>query len=336
MSYNFEPLLSVIVPIYNTEDYLERCLNSIINQSYKNLEIILVNDGSTDSSKSICETYKKMDSRIKVINKKNGGLSSARNEGIRLSSGLLITFVDSDDWVNTDIYIKCVRAFINEKCDVVDFKVVYASSEINKIYEDNSEYTVRTGEDIIHDYLYRGQTEKCPFSVCRKVYRKDLFDNIKFPVGKMNEDISTNFKILEKCSKSVNLSSIGYYYFQDNNSSLTSGELTKQNFDLIHSSKELVELSQKYEDENIKSLAKIKLARSYFSLIAKAAIGGVDGDIDKNDMRYLVKELRRNYFLLMKSPIPLNRKIMISVACINYRIISFFYEIFTALLNIIK
>lgn len=336
MSYNFEPLLSVIVPIYNTEDYLERCLNSIINQSYKNLEIILVNDGSTDSSKSICETYKKIDKRIKVINKKNGGLSSARNEGIRLSSGLLITFVDSDDWVNIDIYKKCIRAFTYEKCDVVDFKVAYASSETNKIDYEKSTYKVRTGEDIIYDYLYRGQTEKCPFSVCRKVYRKDLFDNIKFPVGKMNEDISTNFKILEKCSKSVNIDSVGYYYFQDNNSSLTSGELKKRNFDLIHSSKELVELSQKYEDENIKSLAKIKLARSYFSLIAKAAVGGVDEDIDENDMKYLIKELRRNYFLLMKSPIPLNRKIMISVACINYRIISFFYEIFTTLLNIIK
>lgn len=100
-------LISIIVPVYNVEKYLEHCLNSIINQTYKNLEIILVNDGSTDNSLEICESFKQKDSRIKIITKGNGGLSSARNEGLKIAKGNYISFVDSDDWIDAD-FIKAL------------------------------------------------------------------------------------------------------------------------------------------------------------------------------------------------------------------------------------
>lgn len=326
MSYNFEPLLSVIVPIYNTEDYLERCLNSIINQSYKNLEIILVNDGSTDGSKFLCDDFKKKDSRIKVIHKENGGQSSARNLGLEQVTGEFVTFVDSDDWIDTTIYEKCLEVLKKENCDVVDFRPIYTTGETYKNNADCHYSTISGTENILYDYLYRGQTDLCPFSVCRKVYKKNLFENIRFPNGKINEDIITNFMILEECDKLTHIDYIGYYYYQDHKQSTTSGMLIRKDFDLLDICNDLCNLSKKYDDNRIQYLSEVKMARSYFSLLAKASVEGKGKDIDENDLNYLIKQLRHNYFLLMNSPIPLNRKIIISVMCINYKIVSYIYS----------
>lgn len=121
------PLLSVIVPVYKVEQYLKRCTDSIRNQTYKNLEIILVDDGSPDDSGRLCDEIAMQDDRIKVIHKKNGGLSSARNAGIEIASGDFITFVDSDDWIDLNIYKKCINIFQRYECDVVDFKATFSN-----------------------------------------------------------------------------------------------------------------------------------------------------------------------------------------------------------------
>lgn len=325
MSYN-DSLISVIVPVYNTEEYLERCVDSIINQSYKNLEIILVNDGSTDRSGFICDDFKKKDSRIKVIHKENGGQSSARNLGLEKVTGEFITFVDSDDWINSKIYEKCLEVFKKENSDVVDFRPVYTTGETRKNNTDAHYSTISGTENILYDYLYRGQKELCPFSVCRKVYKSNLFKNTRFPDGKINEDIITNFMILEECNKLTHIDYIGYYYYQDHKQSTTSGMLIRKDFDLLEICSDLCDLSKKYDDERIQNLSEVKLARSYFSLLAKVAVGGKGKDIDENDLEYLTNQLRHNYSLLMNSPIPLNRKIMISVMCINYKIVSYIYR----------
>lgn len=111
--------ISVIVPVYNVEDYLEECINSILGQTYKNLEIILVDDGSTDNSSKICDIYEKKDKRIKVIHKENGGLSSARNEGLKYRTGEYISFVDSDDFIDKTMYEKLYSAIKKYDADVV-------------------------------------------------------------------------------------------------------------------------------------------------------------------------------------------------------------------------
>ena len=116
-------LISVIVPVYNVEDYLERCINSIINQTYTNLEIILVNDGSTDSSGIICDQYSQIDSRIRVIHKKNGGLSDARNVGLDVATGEFISFIDSDDWISLTMFSEMVSQF-TDTVDIVSAKFI--------------------------------------------------------------------------------------------------------------------------------------------------------------------------------------------------------------------
>lgn len=318
----YQPVISVIVPVYKVEKYLNRCVNTIINQTYSKLEIILVDDGSPDKSGDLCDALAEKDNRIKVIHKQNGGLSSARNAGLAVASGDYVSFVDSDDWLSTSIYEKCISIIAKEKCDVVDFKPVYSSSENDTIVEEsNTEPVVVIGEQILYDYLLRGQTEKCPFSVCRKVYKRELFNEIGFPIGKVNEDIATNFKVLEKCSKLIHIDDIGYYYFQNNEGSITSGSLKKKDFDLLDASRELCDLSAKYNSQ-IVDLAKTKLARSYFSLLAKAATGGVRPDISKADLHHLTTELRKKYLFLMKSKMPINRKMLVTAMCISYKTVA--------------
>jgi hypothetical protein len=212
------------------------------------------------------------------------------------------------------------------RCDVLDFRVAYATDESEAKEGNSFKPIIVNNEDILLDYLYRGQTEKCPFSVCRKIYRKDLYNDIKFPEGKVNEDIVTNFRILENCDKLVHISNVGYYYFQDNSESITSGKLNKKDFDLIFASKELCALAQHYPDRNLINLANVKLARSYFSLLAKAATGGVENEINKEDIKYLTKNLRKNYKLLIRSPMPLNRKLFVTLASINYNCIGLPYS----------
>ena len=132
---------------------------------------------------------------------------------------------------------------------------------------------------------------------------------------------------MQKCERLVHIPDIGYYYFQDNSGSITSGKLRKKDFDLLVASKELCELSQQYQDRKLNNLAEVKLARSYFSLLAKAATGGIEKDIDKQDIKYLTKNLRKNYKLLMNSPMPLNRKLFVTLASINYKCIELPYSV---------
>lgn len=317
--------ISVIVPIYNSEKYLKRCLDSIVNQSYRNLDIILVNDGSEDSSADICEMYRNQDTRIQVIHKSNGGQSQARNRGLEIAKGEYISFVDSDDWINNDIYEHCINILEEDAYDVVDFKCVFVNGDVEPNNNISGEYKVNEvyGDEILNDYLFRGQTEKSPFSPCRKIYKRYLFEEIRFPEGKINEDIVTNYKVLSKCNKLIHTDKVGYYYFQ-NSLSTTRGGLKRKDFDLLDACKELNDLSRETDNKSIIKLAEIKYARSYFSLLAKIAFYGVEDEtLDKTQViRELTCELRRKYFILMNSPMGIDRKIMITLVCMNINLLS--------------
>lgn len=315
--------ISIIIPIYNQEKFLNRCVDSVLNQTYKNLEIILVNDGSTDNSAKIIENYSQIYNRIRIINKKNGGISSARNAGLSIANGDFLAFVDSDDWIENDIYEHCLSIALSTDSDVVDFGIIFSSNNNSK-FDSKKRTRIETvlGDKIIHDYLLTGQKGRTPFSVCRKLYKRNLFNNIWFPEGKINEDIVTNYKVLLRAKKLSKTDKIGYHYFQDGTST-TRGGLKERDFDLIEASTELYELTIKGNSLENQKLAKIKLGRSYFSLLAKIAFYGIKDD--KLDYRKtideLTKELRKYYFLLMKSPIPINRKIMIALLCINFNLL---------------
>lgn len=208
-------LVSVIVPVFNVEKFLEKCVNSITNQTYKNLEILLVDDGSTDNSGIICDNFSNNDNRIKVFHKNNGGLSDARNYGIERAIGSYIMFIDSDDWIENDTIELLLDKTIEEKSDIVVFG-------ISKDYDDGRRkirIPTVSGTYNSEESIALLNSFKCfDVSACNKFYNIKLFKNIRFPVGKLCEDFYTTYLIFSKAKIISVLNEAKYHYFQRTNS----------------------------------------------------------------------------------------------------------------------
>lgn len=199
------PLVSVIVPIYNVERYLNACVNSIINQTYSNLEIILVDDGSPDKCSEICDEYAIYDNRIKVIHQKNGGLSAARNAGIDVANGELLTFIDSDDFV-AENYVELLYKGLLEFDADISIASFYTFSKENDLDCQHHvlPFEKKTKEECFRRYGALNAELSMPFiSACNKLYRKKLFNKIRFPKGKLYEDAFTTYKLLDEAEKVV-------------------------------------------------------------------------------------------------------------------------------------
>ena len=197
---NMDKKVSIVIPVYNVEEYLEEAVSSAIHQTYRNLEIILVDDGSTDSSGRMCDTLKEKDDRIIVIHDKNEGLSEARNRGIRIASGEYICFLDSDDYLDKTFVEKMLSCMEATGADL-------AICPLWKIYP-NGEKTGPTPEEKYTE-LSRDETYKLIFTnsghiglyAPNKLYRKALFDSVSFPYGKYYEDSGTTYRIIQQCDK---------------------------------------------------------------------------------------------------------------------------------------
>lgn len=187
-----DKLVSVIVPVYGTEAYLDRCIFSIINQTYRNLEIILVDDGSPDECPQMCDKWAKSDVRIKVIHKVNGGVSSARNTGIVFANGDYLYFLDSDDWIELDLVERVMQLFGLHEPDIVTF-------DCNRINEKGDIYA--TTENIQEGILFREEAivELLKGNISNyawnKVYKKEMFANIRFPEGRVWEDMAVTYRL---------------------------------------------------------------------------------------------------------------------------------------------
>ena len=203
------PLISIIIPVYKVEKYLEKCIKSVLNQTYSNLQIILVDDGSPDKCGEICDDYSKIDERIEVIHKKNGGLSDARNVGLKVARGEYIGFVDSDDYVSKDMFQKLYNTLISTNADVsiCNFYTVVAGKNIMKNLDNGIE--IYSKLEILKEILLDKKIQSYAWN---KLYKKELFKDIEYPVGKKYEDIGTTFYLLEKCDKIVVTGSPEYYY----------------------------------------------------------------------------------------------------------------------------
>ena len=229
-------LISVIVPVYNVEKYLEKCLESIINQTYKNIEIILVDDGSTDKSKVICDEYKKKDERIVLIHKPNGGLSDARNEGIKLAKGKYITFVDSDDYLELE-YIEYLYNLIkkcNCKISISSYYIENEKKERIDMGKNYKEKVLNTEEAISRMLCEEGFT----VSACAKMYEKELFNDIKYPKNKLCEDNGTTYLLLEKCEK-IAYGNLSKYIYIKRQESIMNSKFSIKKMDLIELTDEM-------------------------------------------------------------------------------------------------
>ena len=228
-------LISIIIPVYNVCDYLERCLESVIKQSYSNLEIILVNDGSTDNSGKICNIYSERDNRITVIHKLNGGLSDARNVGLRAASGVFFSFIDSDDFIHRDFIQDLYRMIIEYHADIAICGYERGNREtFSKKKKSNEEFVVFNSKEILHQW--HSKYKHVETMAWNKLYRRELFEknNIEYPVGYFNEDVQTTHLLVAEAEKIIITNKKLYYYFQ-RSGSITDGITNRKVNDNIFS-----------------------------------------------------------------------------------------------------
>lgn len=251
-------LVSIIVPIYNVEKYLNRCIESIVRQKYKCLEIILVDDGSPDQCPHICDEWCKKDSRIRVIHKSNGGLSDARNAGVSIATGEYIAFVDSDDWIH-ELYVEQLYRAVKEynvgisACDVrwvhTEIHNNISSNPVVQVYE--TEQALNT---LINGKIFRAV-------VWNKLYHRDLLYGEQFEIGRYHEDEFFTYRILGKVQKMAFINEELYYYFQREGSIMNS--ISYKHLDSLDAYIERI----RYFENNFPSLYKIDKMRFCVSCI---------------------------------------------------------------------
>lgn len=218
-------MFSVIVPVYNVEKYLDKCLASILGQTFKDYECIIVDDGSPDNSNTIIDNYVKKDQRFNVIHQKNMGISAARNAGLDIAKGDYITFIDSDDYIANDYLEKFASKITSTDADIVICGFIEVYAEYIKEVSSKSENTDEIKKNILADVLHAYPWNKC--------YKKDLFQNIRFPVNKIFEDLLTIPEVCLNAQKIVCIPEKLYYYNRQNLNSITSNLSTEKRYDVF-------------------------------------------------------------------------------------------------------
>lgn len=241
-----EDLISIVVPIYNVETFLSKCIDSIICQSYRNLQIILVDDGSTDNCGNICDEYASRDERIEVVHKQNGGLSDARNLGIERAKGKYITFVDSDDAIEFDMIEYLYSLLFENKADIsvcqkLDVDENGQNLNINGSSIDAT-YVLHDNEACMHDFLAKRNISVTAWG---KLYRMDLFHDIRYPLGKYHEDTFTTYKLIGLC-KTIVVGSSPKYLYRHRKGSIMLQSFSVKHLDAIDANIEKMNYMRRY------------------------------------------------------------------------------------------
>lgn len=262
------PLISVIVPVYKVEQYLDRCVSSLVNQIYTNIEIILVDDGSPDNSPAICDGWSEKDSRIKVIHKPNGGLSDARNCAVKVSSGEFICFVDSDDYVSADYVEYLLRIMREHDCDIscAAFRTVYDGAET---FENQPEDEVLCLDNVAASKAFLTTHYMQMVTAWGKLFPAELVRAYPFPVGLKHEDEAVTYKMYYSSAKTA-LGRREIYAYYQNSGSITHNRDDKSQMDAL---KAIEEQAEFYEAAGCPELTAIAAERVLIHLITLAALG---------------------------------------------------------------
>ena len=252
-------MITVVIPIYNTGHYLRFCLDSVLAQTYKNIEVICIDDGSTDDCPQICEEYASRDNRIRVVHRENGGLSIARNNGIEIANGEYITFIDSDDMIDSDMLQYLYERIISCQADIS----VCQSQRIN---ENNAIIECKLRNNKRQDALIDGN-ESCMYNLFvnpwinitawGKLYKTELFSDIRYPENRYHEDVFTTYKLMAKTNRMVVGDAPKYLY------RIRSASITQQTF------------SPKHLDAIYGKLEMRNFIRDHYPVLLKYANGGV-------------------------------------------------------------
>lgn len=317
------PVISVIIPVYNVEKYLCQCLDSVIKQTYKNLEIILVDDGSTDDSGKICDEYANIDKRIIVIHKNNAGLSAARNAGIDICKGDYISFVDSDDWIDLDMYEIFMSKITEHNADIVSCGYVLEFANI-KINYNLVNIIINGSNKIVQSLFYN---KNFPNAVWGKVYSKNIFEKLRFPIGRIYEDMLIKYDILKNSQKVVILKSTFYHYRQRSNSIMTDINIEKIKEKITAC--EIIIKKLKKENSLLLPQAYHQLYKHYISVTDDIVNLNISKEQKKNMInqnKYFIRKNIKN--IMFNKTINLKAKIGFLLMAVNVRIFIFIRKIF--------
>ena len=289
-------LVSIIIPVYNVEKFLDRCLTSVVNQTYENIEIILVDDGSPDNCPKLCDEWAKKDNRIKVIHKKNGGLSDARNKGLAKATGQYVLFIDSDDWVSINMVEKMTEAMENYDADMVicQFINIYPDGQMmrRKTKYGTQVFSAEEATELLLE------DKQITNHVWRKLYKKELLPDNLFPVGLNYEDIYVMPDLFHACNKIVSIDEAYYYYLQNPNGIVRS--MTKENILSRQQARQYScsQIEKYFPDLKDKVEALRKRANNHIAAQIKIYASGHGHIITK--IRYKLKKARKNFKAKMK------------------------------------
>ena len=305
-------MISVVVPVYKVEKYLDKCIRSILSQSYRDFELILVDDGSPDKCGEMCDAWASRDIRIRVIHKPNGGLSDARNEGIKQASGEYICFVDSDDWIAEDM-LETLHELIRDsgaemaccnfiQCNEEGAPIKELASISSGVYTQDDYWTMRFKANV-----------KIYFDVAwNKIYRHDLFNSVQYPVGKINEDVQVIYDIVCQCNKIAITDYVGYFYLIRSNSIMRSQRSLRN----LSAPEAYINWTRGFIDKK-----KWFFAEESLSYAVHELLNNEYGENGKKSHEY--KRIKRAVTCLYRSlfcRLSLKRKISILLFCVNERL----------------
>ena len=308
-----KPLISVIVPIYKVENYLDRCVESIVKQTYENLEIILVDDGSPDNCPEMCDAWAQKDRRIKVIHKQNGGLSDARNAGMKIASGQYMAFIDGDDYIAPEMYQLLSECILSDNSDI-------AACGVEMVFEDGTAPRPLTPEGrfvLNRDAAMQAVIREFPLKqpVWYKLYKADLIRNIYFPVGKYHEDVFWTWRAVARAEK-ISVFDTPCYYYVQRSGSIMAERYSLRRLDAIEAKQERLAFLQG-EFLCLVQHAKKDLLFSciYHGQLALRDLDSADLKIVFSKLRETIKECSGRY-----ESVPITQKLWILLAKNNLKL----------------
>jgi glycosyltransferase involved in cell wall biosynthesis len=309
--------ISIVVPVYNVEKYLSRCIDSLLNQTYRNLEVILINDGSLDNSGKICDEYESSDNRVVVIHQKNKGLSGARNTGLKNATGDFLGFVDSDDWVDLDMYETMLDYLLNYEVDIVECNI-YRTTSINNDKPKAIDFLIENKLQALKRIIKNQH-----FSVCRRLYSRSLIKNRFFVENKNSEDVYFTLDVFDFVNTCLFLSKSFYnYYVADD--SITRGKYKLKLLDSVDSA---IHLKNKvFEQEKNDELKEItrRFVLKIFCYHYKMLQYNFELDPDYQHRSKLKKRISENFKLKDFFKIPFVAARLLPIK--TYNVLITFYE----------
>lgn len=284
-----QPLISVVVPVYNVEEYLAQCVDSILSQSHQNLEVILVDDGSKDNGGEICDEYAKKDERVKVIHQKNIGLSGARNSGLKLVSGEYVAFVDSDDWIEPAMFSTLVELLQKSGLEIIECGI--AKSNVEKQTINNVEFVIEPYETALKRIIKNNH-----YSVWRRIYKSNLIKDYRFLEGKTSEDVYFTIDNLKKVDN-IGVYLMPFYNYRYNPTSITKSPYSLKKFDSLDAGFYLLDKVKK--DGNSPEVVSIAYDHMLKKLLKHYKLLNYNPHVDpdykyRKDLNAQIKELYSN------------------------------------------